>query len=645
MITTLRHLLVDSWAGRAAALLIFLAFIGWGVGDVYSNMGTAGSNAVVTVGDRTVTPEDFSRALTGELAAVAQQIGLSDPSKLPASDRDQAARQTLQNLVIQNETQLAAARSGMVVPDELIRQEVFAIPAFHNAAGQFDRALLNQRLARIGLSEGRLLQVIREDITSRALLQGMGESVQAPKSLADRLFAFNASQRVFDVLRVPFADGAAPAAPTDAQLHRYYDNHPQDFRTPEYRHAKMVIMTADSVAKTIEVPDDVLHKLYGFQARTYNMPETRTLQVMTFQDRGQADAAATAWKGGKSWDALKQQYPNAAAVSLPGARQSDIPNPELAKAAFEAPANRIVGPVQSVMGWLVFDVTDVIAPHTTTFEQARSDLIAQVQKQEAPQALQARTKQLQDAVAGSTTLEQIPSNLGAMPAAGTLDAQGMTQDNLPAPIPGSAALRQDIVQHVFSQTKGAQPTVTTGPDGSVYAILVDDVHPGARKPFDSVREQVSQAWTAEQKKHAADTRTTALFSAAKNASLQKALASQPEASGLRRDITVSRIHPDQSLPENVLRGVYALKLGTTGMYESPDAFWLVNVTGEKAATAADVQTQAMRGQLDKQYVGSMRSDVPLALNASLEKVTPPSRINMNLYNQVVSASATAGGGQ
>lgn len=644
MITTLRHLLVDSWIGRAAAVLIFLAFIGWGVGDVYSNMGTASSNEVVRVGDRSITPDDFSRALSTQLPAIAKQIGLQDPSKLPKQDVEQAARQTLQNLVIQNEIQLAAKRAGMAVPDDLVRKEIFAIPGFHNAAGQFDRTIFNQNLARIGLTEGRLLEMIREDIASRSLLEGLGQSAVAPLSLTERMLSFDAGQRVADIVQIPFASASATMAPTDDQLHRYYDNHPKSFQTTEYRHAKMVVMTAESVAKTIEVPDDVLHRLYDFQARTYDVPETRTLQVLTFSDQAKAAAAAAAWKGGTSWDDLQKNFPDAAAVSMPAVRQSDIPNPELAKAAFSAPADRISGPEKTGLGWIVYEVSAITAPHKTSFEQARPDMVAQVRKEEAPQALQARLKQFQDAVAGSSTLDRIPGDLGAIPAAGTLDSSGTTQDGAPAPIPGNAALRDAVVRQIFAQAKGEQPKVINGPDGSSFAVVVDEIHPGTLKPFDTVRDQVVHAWTADQKRHAADIRATALFNNAKTSTLRKALSGQAEASALRTDVTISRMHPDQTLPQNVTRAFLALKPGTTGMYETPDAFWLVNVTADRPASESDIK--AFSAQLSNEYAQSLRSDIPMALTAAFEREVPPSHINMTLYNQVVAAAspATAGDG-
>ena len=174
---------------------------------------------------------------------------------------------------------------------------------------------------------------------------------------------------------------------------------------------------------------------------------------------------------------------------------------------------------------------------------------------------------------------------------------------------------------------------------------MDEVHPGTRRPFADVRDQIVQAWTAEQQRHAADTRTTALFTEAKKSTLAKALEGQAEASSLRKDVTISRIHPDQSLPQHVLRAAFGLKVGTTGMYEGPDASWIVNVTGQKPGAEADAAS--LQKELSAQYVQALQADIPAALDASLEKTVPVSHLNTNLFNQVVASTSpgNAGGAQ
>ncbi|QDH25613.1 peptidylprolyl isomerase [Neokomagataea tanensis] len=636
MITKLRHLFVDSWAGRAAAFLIFLAFIGWGIGDIFNSSGSTSPNTIAKVGDREISAETFARALQTQLPAAAQRLGYQDAAHLPAVAKQQIAREVLRSLVIQQETQLAASHAGISVPDNLVRDEVFSIPAFHDASGQFDRSLMNQRLARMGLTEKSLIALVREDIVSRSLVQGLGAAAHASPILTNLLVNFESDTLRVTALRIAFDAHKTSEAPTDAQLHRFYDNHPDLFKTPEFRHIKAVVMTADSVAKTIEVSDDILHKLYDMQERTYNVPETRSLQVLSFTDQNKAQAAADQWQKGDSWDMLVKAYPNAIPATPEKARKSDLPNTDLAQAAFAATAQSVQGPVKTAFGWVVFKVTEVVAPHHTDFAQVRDQLRNDVQQQQAQEALQARMSRFQDAVAGSTSLDKVPTDLGALPISGTLDAQGMTADGVPAPIPGGAQLRQAIIQQAFAQKAMAPPHVISGPDNAAYAILVDTVHPGTVQPFDQVKTAVIAAWTDEQAKHQADLRATELYTAAKKSGLSVAVAGQPEAGDLLQNVLISRVKPDTRLPNVVTRNIFNLKAHNSAMYQSGDAFWLVTLEGTEAAPQSDRLTIS-RG-VEGQYNQSLHMDIPDAISASLEKQWPMTHLNMPLFNQVVTSA-------
>nr|WP_294917757.1 peptidylprolyl isomerase [uncultured Neokomagataea sp.] len=636
MITTLRHLFVDSWAGRAAAFLIFLAFIGWGVGDVFNSSNSASPNTIAKVGDREISAETFARALETQLPSAAQRLGYQDVAHLPAAARQQVAREILRSLVIQQETQLAADHAGMSVPDSMVRDEIFSIPAFHNAAGQFDRSLMNQRIARMGLTEKRLIELVREDIISRSLLQGVGASAHASSILTNLLINFESDTHRLSVLRIPFAAHKATNTPSEEQLRRFYDNHPDLFKTPEFRHIKAVLMTPETVANTIEVSDDILHKLYDMQARIYNLPETRSLQVLSFTDQAKAQDAANSWKNGTSWDALIKANPSAIPATPEKARKSDLPNAELAQAAFAAPSQTVQGPVHTAFGWVIFKVTDIIAPHHTDFAQVKDQLRHDVQQQQAPEALQARLHRFQDAIAGSSDLEKIPSDLGAAPIAGTLDAQGMTPEGVPAPIPGGPQLRTAIIQQAFAQKALAAPHIVSGPDNAAYALVVDSIRPGSVQPFDTVRSAVATAWADDQAKHLADLRATALYTQAKKSGLSIAVSGQPEANDLWQNVDVSRAKPDSRLPNIVTRNLFTLKPHESAMYQSDDAFWLVTLDGIEAATPTD-RTTIQHG-VEGQYTQSLQMDIPDAISTALEKQWPMTHLNMPLFNQVVTST-------
>jgi len=636
MISTLRRLFVDSWVGRAIAILIFLAFVGWGMGDVFTNFGGSSPDTVAKIGSRTVSAQQLASTLRNQLPQTARQMGLSDPSQLPEAARTQAARETLQQLVTQTEVALAAERAGMRVPDDLVREEVFGLSFFKGANGHFDRSVFNQRLQQAGLTEAKLIDLIREDLTVRGLLQSMGATMRAPAGLSDRLIGFNTRLHVADIARIASDGMPAPATPTDGQLHRYYDNHPWEFRTTEYRHAKIVELTADSVSRSIETPDDELKKLYEFQARRYHLPETRTLQVVTMPSEDRAQAIARSWKQGGSWTQVQADAHDGAAVELPDARETDVPNPDLAHVAFSAPANVVTGPIKTETGWAVFIVTKITPPHVTSFEDAKQALRDEVTKAQAPQLLQARKQQFQDAVAGSNTLDAIPASLGAVPAAGTLDDQGMTKDGAPAPLPGDEKLRQAVVARIFAQGKGARPTVVAGPAGSSFAVYVDDVSPGAVQPFETVREQVTQAWRQAALLHEADLRATDLFTAAKKGGVAAAVGADAGAGvTLARGHRMSRVKPDQTVPEAVAQAVFGLAVGQSAMIDAQGQYYVLTVTGIEDAPAAE--TAPLLAQVGDSLSQSIQNDVPTAYVNGLERDVKPD-INMHVFDEVVHQS-------
>jgi peptidyl-prolyl cis-trans isomerase D len=64
------------------------------------------------------------------------------------------------------------------------------------------------------------------------------------------------------MVEFPFAAAPPPAAPTEAELHRWYDNHPNAYSAPEYRKIKAVVLSPESLSKEIPVTDEELHTAY-----------------------------------------------------------------------------------------------------------------------------------------------------------------------------------------------------------------------------------------------------------------------------------------------------------------------------------------------------------------------------------------------
>nr|WP_298795511.1 SurA N-terminal domain-containing protein [uncultured Acetobacter sp.] len=617
MISYLRRVFVESWLGRICAIVIFLAFIGWGVGDVLGYMGTE-TDVVATVGQQRISSADLGQALQGEMPTIAKQMGVSDPAQVPPAMRQQIAYQVLQRLIGQAELIEAARKLKVSVPDSAVRDEVFSLPYFKGTNGQFDRNILNARLRERDIPEQRFLTMIRDDLISRTMLQPIGQGAGVSDIIAKRLSDFGLQTRTVDLLRIPFMEQPTPAAPDDAVLRRYYANHMWNFRTAELRHARVVVLSPATVADTISIDEKDLKRVYDEESDRYHVPETRDVQVVTMQDEAQARTIADVWIKGADWAAVQAAAKSGASVEMPGARPSTIPSEGLSKAVFTAPIGQIQGPFKSEGGWVVLRVTKVTPPKDTPYDVAKKEILQQYRDAKAPTVVGERSRQLQDAMAGNG-LDAIPTDIGAAAAAGTLDASGNTQDGTPAPLPATGKVRDAIVQQIFAQTKGARPNLTEGPDNSWYAVEVDSIIPAAQLTFEQAKANVLAAWQTDARRHAANERATALYTAAqeKGGVANVAGADAPAVKGL----TFSRAAPNAAIPSELMNFLPRMKAGQSVMGEDAGEFVVATVTA--VSTPNPTADLAAFQRLKSSLAQSTGDDLLASYVEALSKQAPP----------------------
>ncbi|MBB3882805.1 peptidyl-prolyl cis-trans isomerase D [Acetobacter oeni] len=605
------------------ALVIFVAFVGWGIGDVISGMADDPATAAI-VGSRKIATRDLASALQAEIPRMAQRMGAPDAAHLPLQFRRQMAQEVLQRLIGQAEVLEAGSHYGLVVPDQAVRDEIFAMPYFKGANGAFDRNLFNSKLAQAGMTEKRLISLVHDDLAGRAIMDPVAAGAHISDLVATRIYGFETETRNLDLIHIPFASQPAPPAPDDSVLRRYYTNHPWMFRSPEYRHARIVVLSPDTIASQIPATDEEMHRLYDAQAQRFHAPQLRSVQLVTTQDETAAQAVATIWKGGADWTQVQAAAKGSAAVEFNDARASALPSDILQKAVFATPVGIVQGPQKMETGWVVFRVTKVTPPHDTSFDDAKNTLRDEIVKARAPDALSSRVPKLQDAIAGGG-LDSIPADLGAAPASGSLDAHGMTKDGVPAPLPASGPLRDAIVAKIFAQAKGAPPQLTEattpvkpgdapGPSLGWYAVSVDDVTPGQQEPFDAVRDRVIAAWQTEARKHAADEQATALYVASRD---HGGLATNaPAGSPVQKGIMLSRARPPEGLPQDLMETIAHMPAGRSVMGEDADSFIVATVTG---IVHPDPKADSLGyGRVRDGMTESLSSDITSAYIRSLE---------------------------
>ena len=149
------------------------------------------------------------------------------------------------------------------------------------------------------------------------------------------LHAFrNEARTISYVVLTPVLAGTI-GEPTGDDLSKYFEAHKADYRAPEYRAVTIMAMVAKDLAKSADVADEEAKKAYDSQPQRWTTVERRKVEQIVFKDQADADAAATALAGGKTFDDLViERKLKPADVDLGLVTRDKIFDPKVAEAAF-----------------------------------------------------------------------------------------------------------------------------------------------------------------------------------------------------------------------------------------------------------------------------------------------------------------------
>ena len=615
---------LNTRAARVFFVLLVIPFISWGVADVARNAGR--ETSLATVGDRKIEVPEFQDMYRRMMADVSRRLGgRTEPT--PAIRRA-VGGQALDRLVMQTALAEEVARLGLAVPDEAVRREVFEMPALRGPSGQFERRNLEGLLRNNNLTEGRFLDYIRADLGQRQLIEAVQVGARPPELLVRQVFAFAREQRVAELVELPFAAAPEPPAPSEDDLKRFWENDPGRYSAPEYRRIKAVILSPDTIARTLDIPEAELTAWYQQHRAEFGSTERRTVQVLVSQDEAVAARLAETWRTGADWDAIQAEATKAggSSVQLDDAARADIPGDDLAGAVFAAAPDAVTGPIRSSFGYQVLRVTKLTPGSEQPFEAVRDQVQARLARERAVDLVYARANKLEDALSAGTSLDELPGDLGLGAVTGTLDAQGNTQEGTPAPLPGTPALRQKVIADAFTITKGEPPRMIEGPDTSYYALSVEEQTPPVVKPFETVREKVLEDFEQDARRRAQELVAARLLAAVRAGG---SLDDSATVAGLRVERTppIGRTGAPQGVPPELVQPLFALKANEATMVSTPLGYLVARLDAiqtpdlaadpDSANQLRQALTQQMAQDMEVLYANAMRDKAKPRVNGAL----------------------------
>ena len=462
--------------------LLFVGLAGFGAINVSGTTRT-----LATVGDATVSVDDYARALQQEQRAIQAQSGRSIPlSQLISMGVD---RGVLSGLVASAALDNELGELGLSVGDEVLLKEITQISAFQGSDGNFSRDNYRFALDNAGLSEADFEEDMRSE-TARTLLQGaITGGTRMPAVLGETLTDYIGARRSFAYVRLSENDVILTAVePTEDELKSFYETHIEDFTLPETKVITYVALRPDALVDEVEVDETALRALYEERDAEFNVPERRLVEQLVFPNE---DAAATAKAqldvGGTTFETLVEERE----LTLSDIDMGDVAIDTLGaagEAVFAAEVGDVVGPLPSDFGPALYRVNGVLEANFTSFEDALPTLREELALDRARRVIETRSEGIDDALAGGATLEDLAKEENGM-VLGQLDWTADTTDDIAAYDTFRNAAEAITIEDF--------PAVDYLEDGSLFALRLDEVLAPRPQPFEDARTAVTEAFKGD----------------------------------------------------------------------------------------------------------------------------------------------------
>lgn len=622
MLDTLRKG-AQSWVAKFLLIMLVASFGVWGISG---SILTAGSNAVITVGDTVVSPNEFRLAYDRQMAVVGRQIGqrLTTEQARAFGIENQVYSQLIAGALLDEQ----ARTMNLGLSDDRLAALIAEDPAFHDFNGRFDRNNFRRVLSSAGMSEEDYLRSRGQVAVRTQIVEAVSDGFAAPEALIKALAQYDAETRDVDYLLLTPSSIDAVEAPGDAELSAWFEENKARYAAPEYRKITYVKLQNQDIADPAAIAAETARADYEARKDRYTTPETRVIDQLVFANRAAADAAAAELAGGKSFDDLiVEQGRTANDVRIGSFAKGSVPDQSLADAAFAVTqAGGTTPVVDGQFGPVILRVAEIKPESSQSFEEVEAEIREQLALAEAAQVLLDVHDAYEDARASGMTLEEAAAQQKLTPVTiDAIDRSGRApEETVVRDIPESQALLRDA----FEAEIGVEtPPINIGAEGFVW-FEVNDVIPARDRTLDEVREKVVADWTAMK---------TAEALGAKATELKERLAKGAELSAIAEELSVA-IETKYALGRNGADAVFGEAAvasafsGPKGLVEvASDAsgdnriLMKVNSVNDASSVTADSVSIEQRRQVSQQIaddildqmVARLQSDYGVSVNRQL----------------------------
>ena len=284
--------------------LVCVAFVLFYIPDFLRGTGAdAGAgDTIAKVEGREITAGDFRRTYQAQLQAYRSAYGASMSDQL--LKQLGVEQQILQQMVDERAALAEADRLGIQASDEEVRQRIFATPAFQEN-GAFIGEARYQQLLRMQRPP-MLPSDFEDNVRHQIIVEKLRGSLTDWMSVADKELEQEYRRRN-DKVKLAVVSFMADSfrsqvSASDAEVASYFDGHKTEFKIPEKRKIRYLLIDVDALRAKVVIPSADVEKAYNNGIEQYTTPEQVRASHILLKTEGKDDAAVKA----KAEELLKQ---------------------------------------------------------------------------------------------------------------------------------------------------------------------------------------------------------------------------------------------------------------------------------------------------------------------------------------------------
>ena len=475
--------------------LVCVAFVLFYIPDFLRGTGAdaASSDRIASVEGHEITNGDFRRSYQAQLQAYRSAYGGQMNEQL--LKQLGIENQILQQMVDERAALAEADRLGITVSDEEVRQRIFATPGFQENGGFIGEQRYQQllRMQRPPMTPGQFEDNVRRGLAVEKLRASLTDWLSVADTELEQEYRRRNDKVKLAVVSFTAESFRSQVTATDAEVASHFDAHKEDFKIPEKRKVKYLLIDIDAMRAKVVVPPADIERQYNTNAEQYTTPEQVRASHILLKTEGKDDAAVKA----KAEEILKQAKAGADFAELAKTHSEDDSNnknggdldyfgrgrmvPEFDQVAFTLAPGQISDLVKTQYGYHVIKVVDKRTGSTRPLAEVRQQLGDQLAYERAQAQATELGQTLEKQITKPADLDKVAKDHGL-----TVQESGFFARDEPIPGLGPAP---EAANRAFEMKANAVAGPLRAPRGLIFQTMTATQAPYVPK-VDDVKERV-----------------------------------------------------------------------------------------------------------------------------------------------------------